>query len=190
MPNTQQRSLTFESLDGVVNEARRLHEHGYHATGKWNLGQTCFHLVEWARFPMDGFPQPPLVLRAIFGGMRGLGIIDRMTKNILANGFKAGTPTAPQTVAKPDAMSDADGVDQLTAVIDRMKSFEGALHPSPMFGEMDRELWIKVTLLHCQHHLSFLIPTQASAAARHATDGHATEDSGKVEAYTRTARNY
>jgi hypothetical protein len=107
---------------------------------------------------MDGFPKPPLFVRSIFGIMKALGMTEKMKQSILSQGFKPGTPTAPQTVPAADAVEDATGVQQLGKVIDRMRDFDGPLHPSPLFGEMDREMWIKVTLLHAQHHLAFLVP--------------------------------
>ncbi|MDA8746255.1 DUF1569 domain-containing protein [Rubripirellula amarantea] len=155
---SQKRPLRFESLDDIIQEANQLLHTGYVSRGNWTLGQACFHLAEWTRFPMDGFPRPPFVLRLVFSAMKGLGIIKRMEATLLTEGFKAGTPTAPQTVVPSNEMTDQAGVDQLTEVIHRMKHFDGPLQPSPLFGVMDREVWTKVTLLHAAHHLAFLEP--------------------------------
>lgn len=154
----EKREVKLADLDDVVAEANRLHESGYRSKGQWNLAQTCFHIAEWSRFPMDGFPKPPLFLRAIFGVMKMTGIINRMKANILKNGFQAGTPTAPETVGQPDALQDQAAIDQLKTVIERMKNFSGSTHPSPLFGEMDRELWFQITVLHAEHHFGFLEP--------------------------------
>ena len=150
------RQLKLEELADIVDEANRLLDCGYQSSGKWGLAQTCFHLAEWTRYPMDGFPKPPLVMRMIFGAMKVTGVVGRIKNGILKNGFSAGTPTAPQTVIDPNAMNDRDGVEQLTKVIERMKQYDGILHTSPLFGVMDRDLWVKVTLLHAEHHLGFL----------------------------------
>ena len=154
--NTQKRELKLETLDDIVAEANRLLAAGYTSHGKWNLAQACFHISEWARFPMDGYPKPPWFMRMIFGALGAFGVIERMKNGILQNGFKAGTPTAPQTVVGPNAMNDQEGVAKLTETIERMKSFEGPIHPSPLFGEMDHDTFTKVTLLHAEHHLAFL----------------------------------
>lgn len=157
MPNEKlKRPLQFNTVDDIVIEASRLLESGYKSNGNWDLAQTCFHLAEWTRFPMDGFPEPPFFLRIIFGAMKATGMIERMKKSLLQDGFKAGTPTAPNTVGKPNAMNDRDGVEQLSKVIERMKKFDGPIQPSPLFGVMDRDLWTKVTLLHAEHHFAFL----------------------------------
>ncbi len=86
------------------------------------------------------------------------GMIEKMKQGILNDGFKPGTPTAPDTVAQPDALSDAEGVQQLAAIIERMKNHTAELYPSPLFGVMDNETWHTVTLRHCEHHLGFLEP--------------------------------
>lgn len=155
------RELKFASLQDIVCEAKRLLDSGYQSNGNWNLSQTCGHLADWIRFPMDGFPKPPMFLRAIFGIMKLLGIVERMKQDILKSGFKAGTPTAPQTVHASDATSDAAAVDNLEKVLHRMQSFDGPLQPSPLFGAMDRAMWEHITLLHAEHHLAFLSPRNA-----------------------------
>lgn len=85
-----------------------------------------------------------------------------MKTQILRDGFQAGQPTAPQTVAAPDAVSDESAIQSLTEVIQRMNSWDGPLHSSPLFGPMDRDIWFRVTLLHAEHHLGFLQPKTAT----------------------------
>ncbi len=110
---------------------------------------------------MDGFPTPPWFIRAMFAVLNAVGVSKKLKNSILANGFKPGTPTAPDTVPRPDAVTDQAGVQLLSEVVERIKSHRGVLHPSPLFGDMDRELFIRVTLLHAQHHLGFLEPKSA-----------------------------
>jgi hypothetical protein len=61
-----------------------------------------------------------------------------------------------QRVSASDQVSDDAGLQKLREVIERMQTWRGALHPSPLFGPLDRELWTKVNLLHCEHQLGFL----------------------------------
>lgn len=157
-PANRKRPLRLETLDEVIAEATSLLESGYVAKGQWNLGQSCFHLAEWTRFPMDGFPTPPLFLKAIFNALNAVGVTERMKQGILANGFKAGTPTAPQTAIDPANITDDEGVQQFIQVVQRAKRFDWPLQPSPIFGEMDRDLYVKVSRLHAEHHLAFLWP--------------------------------
>ena len=46
----------------------------------------------------------------------------------------------------------------------------GPLHPSPMFGSLDREQLYRLQLIHCAHHLGFLLPRAEMQAASKA--GH------------------
>ena len=45
--------------------------------------------------------------------------------------------------------------------IRRWQGHTGPLHPSPLFGGNNKDNWLKGHLIHCAHHLSFLIPRQA-----------------------------
>ena len=154
----EKRKLTFNSPDDIVAEARSLYENGYVSNGNWSLGQTCYHLAEWTRFPIDGFPTPPWFIRAIFGFMRMTGYAKKMADKIMAEGFSGGMATAPQTVPDADKVNDENGLKALEEVVSRMKNHTGTLHKSPLFGEMDKATYWKVSLLHAEHHLGYLEP--------------------------------
>lgn len=149
------RDLSFDNFDEMMAEVRSLHSNGYTSRGNWTLAQACGHLSDWMRFPMDGFPVPPLPMRMIFWAMK-VTVGPGMKKKILAGGFKPGMPTAPDTVPKPDAMSDQEAIETLQGTIDRLQEFDDELLPSPLFGPMDKETLEKVSLLHAAHHLGFL----------------------------------
>lgn len=150
------RQLKFETLNEMLLEAARLHEYGYQRSGNWSLGQACGHISQWMQFPIDGFPTQPLPLRAIFWVLKRT-IGPGLKRKILANGFSAGTPTAPQTVP-PGTLSDQEGLEQLRAAVTRLEAYDGPLYPSPLFGPMDHGTLRQVTLLHAEHHLGFLSP--------------------------------
>lgn len=151
------RQLKFNDFDALIHEVHFLNEVGYESNGKWTLAQCCGHLADWMRFPIDGFPTPPFFMRPIFWLMK-VSMGDRMKENILANGFKGGMPTAPETVPEPDEMTDQQAIDLLQNTINRVNAHQGELLPSPLFGPMDKETLLKVTLLHAEHHLGYLEP--------------------------------
>ena len=156
---SQRRSLSFENLDQVVDDVRALQLHGYTAVGKWDLAQVCKHLVDWMRFPMDGFPEPSLIQRIFYALIRVM-IGRSLLKKILAKGeMSEGAPTAPATVYPPGG-DPSVAVDQLCDTIDRLQRHRGSFHPSPIFGAMDRDTLIRLQLIHCAHHLSFLLPAE------------------------------
>ena len=153
----KKRELKFNSLDEMIAEVHALSDNGYTSHGNWTLGQTCGHLANWARFPLDGFPKQGPILGAMFWVMKHT-IAPSMSRKILANGFKGGMPTDPKTVPKADQVSDEEGVEQLEQIVNRVKTHTGEFHPSPLFGPMDKEIHTKVTLLHAEHHLGYLEP--------------------------------
>lgn len=156
-PEPKKRDLSFDDFDAMIGEVQSLLNSGYVSHGNWTLAQACGHVSDWMRFPMDGFPTAPLPMRAIFWVMKKT-IGPGMKRKIMAEGFKGGMPTAPETVPKSDAMTDSQAVAQLQETVDRVKSFSGELIPSPLFGPMDHETHVKVSLLHAAHHLGYLEP--------------------------------
>ncbi|MEM9944297.1 MAG: DUF1569 domain-containing protein [Planctomycetota bacterium] len=157
-PEPKKRKLHFETLDAVVAEVEELQNRGYQSHGNWDLAQTAVHLANWLRYPMDGFPVAPIYVRPIFWFMK-VTVGPSLKKKILANGFSGGMPTAPESVPEKNQFNDAEGARKLLEIIDRAKNFDGHLHPSPLFGAMEKDVWIKVTLLHSEHHLGYLEPS-------------------------------
>ncbi len=152
----ERRKLAFATLDEAVADAERLLAGGYDRAGNWDLAQVAGHLAEWMRFPMDGFPKAPLLLRPAVWLLRTVSG-RQMRDTILQHGFAAGTRTIGETV--PAAGGDpAAAVAKLREVAARFAAHFGPIHPSPLFGPMDKELAARLQLIHCAHHLSFLVP--------------------------------
>lgn len=158
MAKQQQRpELRFASLREMLEHAERLADGRYSQIGQWTLGQAASHIAQWMRFPIEGFPTPPIFMRTIFWVMRITGAAQRTANRILEEGFKPGMPTAPQTVAD-GSISDHQGIDELRRAVELMENHSGELHPSPLFGELDMAKHQKATLLHAAHHFSFIEP--------------------------------
>jgi hypothetical protein len=54
--------------------------------------------------------------------------------------------------------NDAEAVKELKAALDEWKNHTGPVHPSPLFGNWDYETATKLQLVHCAHHLGYLLP--------------------------------
>jgi hypothetical protein len=157
------RALNFRDLDEVVEDARRLHRHGYEKAGAWDLAQVSGHLADWMRFPLDGFPRPPLPIRLMLGALRAT-VGRRTLREILATRSMPGRrPTMPESV--PAAGGDEAGaIERFGQVVERFKAHSGPFHPSPLFGVLNREQATQLQLIHCAHHLSFLVPRPPQSA--------------------------
>lgn len=159
------RTLTFHSFDDVVRDAESLLANGYERVGNWDLAQCCGHLAEWMRYQIDGYPRTPLLMQPVFWLLRNT-MGQRLARKTFAGGaMKTGMPTIPQSVP-PAGRNDAAAVAELRQVIARWQAHTGPLHPSPLFGGLPREDWIKGHLIHCAHHLSFLSPKQVPGESR------------------------
>ena len=151
------RTLRFATLHDAVADAEMLLAKGYDKTGQWNLGQCCGHLVNWLGYAMDGFPKAPPPIRLMLWMARH-SVGPGMLKKVLASGeMGTGKPTMPASVPKPDA-DDREGVAKYRAMVERANRFAGTPLPSPLFGPMDRDTWVKLNCVHAAHHLSFLVP--------------------------------
>lgn len=157
MPQPSRRLLRFNHLDDAVREAEALLSTGYDRAGNWDLAQTCGHLAEWMRFPIEGFPRAPLPVRAILWIVGITFARRKLRKTLDANEMPAGGPTFRETIPPPGG-NDADAVERLRQMVERFKNHDGPLHPSPLFGDLDRETATRMQRLHCAHHLGFLVP--------------------------------
>lgn len=152
----ERRKLAFATLDDVVSDAEGLLAKGYEKAGNWDLAQVCFHLAEWLRFPLDGFPKVPLLIRPVARLVRAT-MGRRLRAKVLANGFGTGGRTVPQTVFAPGGDAPA-AVAKLKEVAERFEAHAGPVQPSPLLGVLNADEGRRLQLVHCAHHLSFLVP--------------------------------
>jgi hypothetical protein len=152
----ERRKLSFTKLDEVAADAENLLAKGYDRAGNWDLAQVAGHVAEWMRFPIEGFPKPPIFIQPILWLMK-VTSGKRMLDKVLADGFSPGGHTMPETVP-PAGGNAAEAVAKLRAAVERWKAHTGEVYPSPLFGAMTREAALQVQLKHAAHHLSFLVP--------------------------------
>jgi hypothetical protein len=156
----QRRPLQFNDLDEVVRDAENLQAQGYDQAGTWDLAQCCTHLSEWLRFPVEGFPRMPAPIRAVFWVLRKTVGRKKLLTYLNDRSFPAGKPTMPETVPPPGG-DPREAVEKLRRSVDRLKGYTGTIVPSPLFGPMTKDEAVRMQLVHCAHHLSFLVPKQS-----------------------------
>lgn len=151
------RELKFSSLDEMVRDAERLQQYGYDQLGNWDFSQICNHLANWLSYPCEGFPPASPAIAAILWVIRNT-IGRRKLRKILNSGrFPSGQPTMPQTVFKPGG-NEAVALDKLKKTAKWLRDHTGDVYPSPLFGRMTKDECVQLQLLHCAHHLSYLVP--------------------------------
>jgi hypothetical protein len=144
-------------LDEVVADAERLSANGYVAVGKWNLGQVCNHLADWMTYPVAGFPKAPAPIALMLWLMKKTVGRKTLRQMLESKSMPAGKPTMPATV-HPASEDAAPALARLREAAKRFADHTGEYRPSPIFGTLTRDEALGLQLVHCAHHLGFLLP--------------------------------
>ena len=144
------RTVRFESLQEVVQDAVRLAAGEVRILGNWSFGQILDHLAKAMVMTIDGFEfKAPLLIR----------IVARlfMKRRFLAGKMPAGFQfrKGMQDLV-PDEISVADGLERLRRAVERLET-ETHRAPSPIFGKITVEESNQLQLRHAELHLSFVI---------------------------------
>ena len=153
-----EHGLDFRSLDDAVAYARRCLSAGYDRTGNWDLAQTCRHLTDWLRAPLEGPPPMPWLMRLPMAIIR-LTLGPRILKQFLGNRrLPVGMGTIDATVHPPESNANA-AVAAFAAMVAQFNSHTGPLmRPSPLFNRLEREQTLDLQIVHCMHHFGRLKP--------------------------------
>jgi hypothetical protein len=146
----RRRPLEFHDMHEVVADVQRLQDEGYDRAGNWTLSQVCDHLAIFFRGSLDGFSQKvPWLIRVLLGRM--------IFRWIMRRGMGEGVKV-PKGFLPGDPRSDSAAAEDLIQLVERFRNQVGEYQPSPLFGRLSRDEWTRLHLIHCAHHLSFLVP--------------------------------
>jgi hypothetical protein len=81
----------------------------------------------------------------------------KMLAAYLAKGMPPGKPTMTESVPAPGGNAQ-EAVANFQHAANRFDEHQGPIQPSPLFGAMDKATALRIQLVHCAHHLSFLVP--------------------------------
>ena len=151
-----ERNLELNDYSAVRAELDRLHRGGYDKVGNWDLAQVCDHLSFFVDQSLDGATfRVPWLIKVLFGRL----VLRRILKT---RRMRAGI-TTPQDPLPAPGGDEAAAIARLKAALARLEAYPGELHPSPFFGYLTPQEWRELHLIHCNHHLAYLIPKVAMA---------------------------
>lgn len=156
---SEREELRLQKWDDVLAQLETIQAKGIQQLGAWDASQCCGHLNQWLSFPMDGFPDPGLMMKPVLWLMKQT-VGKSQLNSIIQDGFKPGVPTLPATVPEPNAQAVDLAVAELKATIQRFRAYTGPIHASPLFGAMTKETAEQLQFRHFEHHLSFFRATE------------------------------
>jgi Protein of unknown function (DUF1569) len=154
---TERRKLHFANTEAVAADVGKLRA-GYRQLGSWSLPQTCWHLKKALDFSMRAGPYDPM--RGGLGKwilMRGILLVGRLPTGVYA----------PERITPAKDVPES-AIDEFLTTLETLKNHKGEFAPHPRLGTLSRRSFYKLHLIHCAHHLGFLIPTNGLANGRQA----------------------
>ena len=146
---SRREDLSFASIDDVIVDVQHLRK-GCAKAGGWNLPAMCWHLEAATRLRMAPGPFPPNTPEQ---DSRAARLKDILATGKLPSGIEAPAP------ALPPANVDDSAIDALIATLKKWDAYTGPIAPHRLFGHMPEADIRKLNLIHCAHHLSYLVPT-------------------------------
>jgi len=161
------RALRFTALDDLAADLDAI-EAGHRAgtlvtTGNWTPGENLHHCAKVWAFSLDGWPpdaKPP-------------GWLKFLATPFIKKSAVSGKP-APVGIPFPKGLESAfgpkpgvtfeEGMGLMRSGVSRVKAGERFTHPSPLFGPLTHDEWLRLHLGHCAMHLGFLHPGGVEAA--------------------------
>jgi len=157
------RTLSFQTYDELRAELDRLesaHRTGtIRALGNWSPGQVFHHVGTFMKYTFDGFPfNAPFFVKIVGRAMKPF-----LDKWKLKPGAIKLPPAAAEHLVPDDSVTFEEGLGLLRAQIGRIDAGDRMDKPSPLFGHLGHERWMRMHLDHAAMHLGFLVPHEAQA---------------------------
>ena len=143
------RTLSFGSFDEIMPDVERLLE-GSTTVGNWSLAQICRHLATVMCRVVDlpaTTPQDP-----------SLWVGEDQKRQVLESGMLEEGIQGPQEVMPAGVLGEREEAVGLRSAIAHYKASGGPVIPHRRFGPLTKAEWDRLQLIHCAHHLSFVIP--------------------------------
>jgi hypothetical protein len=143
------RTLRYASFDEIMPDVERLLR-GHTTVGNWSLAQICRHLATVLRRVVDlpaSTPHDP-----------SLRVSEEEKQKVFDTGtIPEGLPGPPEVIPA-ETLGEQGEAEGLRAAIAYYRASPGPVVPHRFFGPLTRDEWDRLQLIHCAHHLSFVVP--------------------------------
>ena len=151
----QRRNLQLESVDDVIEDVNKIAEADANGslsvTGQWSAGEILSHLSAWIEYAYNGYPidAPPWLVQKV---------LKFHLRSILKNGMKPGVdiPGVEGGTVGQEKIDCDVACQRYLVALNRLASSEETKYPSPAFGKLDKDKFVKLNLRHAELHLSFI----------------------------------
>jgi hypothetical protein len=150
-PKAERRAVVrFKDEDEVIADVQRL-RNGYAQAGSWSLPRMAWHLNQATQARMKPGPHAPDTPEQT--ARKPL-----MQQVLAMNGYLPNGIMAPDPMQPPANVPEST-IDDLIASLKQLKAYKGEIAPHRLFGHIPDAEARKLNLIHCAHHLSYLVPT-------------------------------
>lgn len=148
--NDSRRTLKFNTLDDLLNDALALQAKGVTTHGKWTAAQVFLHVSAVIQASIEGFTfKMPFPVR----------IVGRLIRNrSLSKGFPSGIkiPSSAKHAFDPPANISLDeAMRHLIGSVNKAKQKQ-MQQVSPIFGALNHDQWVELHCRHAELHFSYL----------------------------------
>ena len=143
--------MVFQTIEEIDLFLEELKDRKVTTTGKWTIAQILCHIgdsIEFFLSQNEGAIQVPSFIQNTFGKLL-------LTKFFLFGKMDGGL-TNPIKKGEP---MDGNASEELKRLISLIKTFNdhtGSFNKHPVFGALSKEEIIKLHLLHCSNHFSYI----------------------------------
>ena len=168
----ERRKLDVRHARRGRRDAENLLAKGYDKAGNWDLAQVRGHLAEWMRFPIEGFPKPPLLHPADVLADAGDGRARRCSRRFSPTDSRRAGGRCPQTVSALRWRRGGGGREAAGRPSSGWKAHTGEVHPVAAVRRDDQgRRRSQLQLKHCGASPEFSGAQEQISRDRHAERG-------------------
>jgi len=151
----KRRQVRLEQVSDLRREVELICTHRVRTLGEWNEAQILDHVAKLIEFAYAGFPfRAPWIVRVLARRL----LLSRCMRKGFKPGFKL--PASARILLPDPDITLAAAAARMGAVLARLERGEPMTHPSPVFGPLTHDQWVRLQLRHAEHHFSFILPEE------------------------------